>query len=106
MKIKYDPSADAATIYLYGENETPAFGFSYGCDATQVKGQIHLDFDIDNRLIRIEILQASKKLPASLLSQAQTLKPPKKGGQDARTIDDIVDLLQKSAPDASTQKKA
>jgi uncharacterized protein YuzE len=74
MKITYDPSVDAALIYFYEEEETVYSGFTYGCDASEVKGQIHLDFDISDRLIRIEVLQASKKLPASLLAQAQILK--------------------------------
>jgi uncharacterized protein YuzE len=70
MKIQYDRSVDAAYISFLGENEGPSFGFSYTCDAKKVGGQINLNFDISGRLIGIEILQASKKLPASLIADA------------------------------------
>jgi uncharacterized protein YuzE len=68
MKIRYDRSVDAAYISFVGESEGPSFGFAYACDAQEVGGQINLNFDISGRLIGIEILQASKKLPASLIA--------------------------------------
>lgn len=67
MKIRYDPSVDAAYIDLACDGETSSFGFTYACDPAEVDGQIHLDFDLSGRLIGIEILQASKKLPPALL---------------------------------------
>jgi uncharacterized protein YuzE len=70
MKIRYDRSVDAAYISLLGDTEESSFGFAYACDAKEVGGQINLDFDISGRLIGIEILQASKKLPVSLLANA------------------------------------
>jgi uncharacterized protein YuzE len=68
MKISYDPSVDAAYINLIDGNESPSFGFSYTCDPAEVGGQINLNFDVMGRLMGIEILQASIKLPKSILA--------------------------------------
>jgi len=67
MKIKYDPSVDAAYIQLKAEDDRTPFGSTYCCDPKEVEGQIHLDFDSDGRLIGIEVLQASQKLPLYLI---------------------------------------
>lgn len=68
MKVRYDHSVDAAYINLAEGSESTSFGFTYACDPGEVGGQIHLDFDAMGRLIGIEVLQASKMLPASLLA--------------------------------------
>ena len=68
MKIRYDAAVDAAYIDLRSEGDDFPFGFTYCCDPLEVGGQIHLDFDSQGRLIGIEVLQASKKLPASFIS--------------------------------------
>jgi uncharacterized protein YuzE len=70
MKIRYDRSVDAAYVSFLGDSEEASFGFAYSCDPKEVGGQINLDFDISGRLIGIEILQASKTLPASLIANA------------------------------------
>jgi uncharacterized protein YuzE len=70
MKLRYDRSVDAAYISFLEDSEGPSFGFSYTCDPKEIGGQINLDFDISGRLIGMEILQASKKLPASLIANA------------------------------------
>jgi uncharacterized protein YuzE len=67
MKIKYDPTVDAAYISLANDESAGDFGFTYACDPIEVDGQIHLDFDVSGVLIGIEVLQASKKLPPHLL---------------------------------------
>jgi uncharacterized protein YuzE len=73
MKITYDKSADAAYIYFI-ENPQPGWvKFTYPCNPSQIKGMINLDFDQDGRLGDIEILDASKKLPAELLKLAEQL---------------------------------
>ena len=54
MKITYDPKADAVYIYLtekISEAETH-----------EVEEDIALDFDADERLVGIEVLDASKRL--------------------------------------------
>ena len=40
---------------------------TYPCDPQEVKGMINLDFDEEGRLLGIEVLDASKKLPPDLL---------------------------------------
>ena len=72
MKLRYDSSVDAAYITLLGDDDVPSFGSTYACDPAEVKGQIHLDFDLDGRLIGIEVLQASKKLPMSMLRKCSS----------------------------------
>ena len=54
MKIRYDAAVDAAYIDFSSDNKSNHLGFTYCCDPTEVGGQIHLDFDDEGRLIRIE----------------------------------------------------
>jgi uncharacterized protein YuzE len=46
---------------------------TYGCDPEEVGGQIHLDFDKEGRLIGIEVLDASQKLPPAVLKSASAI---------------------------------
>jgi uncharacterized protein YuzE len=74
MKVRYDPSVGAAYIALLSDDDVSSFGFTYACDPQQVRGQIHLDFDVSGRLTGIEVLQASKILPSSLLNEYELKK--------------------------------
>lgn len=67
MKITYDQSTDAAYIYLIDEIKPGGVAKTYCCDPQEVDGQIHLDFDAGGRLIGIEVLDASRRLPSVLL---------------------------------------
>lgn len=67
MKISYDDKVDAVYISFASDNELGAVAKTYPCDPIEVGGEINLDFDVDRRLIGIEILDASKKLPLTLL---------------------------------------
>ncbi len=67
MKLSYDRSVDAAYIQLAREIAAGGVAKTYPCDPLEVSGQINLDFDAEGRLIGIEILDASKKLPPELL---------------------------------------
>lgn len=68
MRVEYDSERDQAYIYLVDEARAGAdFGFTYPCDPTEIGGMIQLDFDREGRLIGIEVLGASQKLPAELL---------------------------------------
>jgi len=69
MKVTYDKSVDAAYIYFTDNYEPGEVKKTYPCDPTEVKGMINLDFDKDGRLIGIEVMDASKKLPPELLVQ-------------------------------------
>ncbi|MBI3694243.1 MAG: DUF2283 domain-containing protein [Acidobacteria bacterium] len=73
MRITYDPSVDAAYIYLSSKIARGAVARTYPCDPSEVKAEINLDFDASGRLIGIEVLEASRKLPADLLKQAEVL---------------------------------
>ena len=70
MRITYSPEADAAYIYLVPEIKPGGVKMTYLCDPLETKGMINLDFDCDGRLIGIEVLGASRKLPAKLLEEA------------------------------------
>lgn len=74
LKVTYDASVDAAYVYLV-EADSSRFGFTYACDPSQVDGQIHLDFDLEGRLIGIEVLQASAKLPSDLIGLHPSNRP-------------------------------
>ena len=65
MKVEYNPTIDAAYIYLDSSRSVRATK-TYACDPEEVDGQIHLDFDDAGRLIGIEVLGASHKLPQSV----------------------------------------
>lgn len=67
MKITYDETVDAAYIYLK-DIQPGGVKKTYPCDPDKVDGLINLDFDENNILVGIEILDASKKLPKELLS--------------------------------------
>lgn len=68
MKISYDKSVDAAYIYLTDETEAGGVAKTYCCDPLEVNGQIHLDFDREGRLIGIEVLGASQRLPEAVIT--------------------------------------
>ncbi len=73
MKITYDPSADAAYIYLTPAVDQGQVDRTYACDPVEVGGQINLDFDALGRLLGIEVLDASRKLPELLLKAAEII---------------------------------
>jgi len=66
MKMTLDRKADAAYIRL-AQIGSGSVEWTYPCDPLEVKGQINLDFDAEGRLVGIEVLDASKKLPVELL---------------------------------------
>ncbi|MER7982721.1 DUF2283 domain-containing protein [Streptomyces sp. NPDC095817] len=73
VKVTYDKTADAAYVHLT-EPQTPVkSAYMYPCDPVDADGMINLDFDKQGRLIGIEILAASTKLPTYLLQTAKRL---------------------------------
>lgn len=58
MKIEIDKEVDAAYIYLEEQIKT-----GEAARTINVNGDIILDFDSSNRLVGIEVLNASKNLP-------------------------------------------
>ncbi|MHB0915648.1 MAG: DUF2283 domain-containing protein [Thermoleophilia bacterium] len=67
MWITYDQDADAAYIYLR-EIEAGGSVKTYPCDPLEVDGMINLDFDKEGRLVGIEVLGASNKLPPEVIN--------------------------------------
>lgn len=70
MRIEYDESIDAAYVYLSDEgSESVAASRTVPGDPVEA-GFINLDFDAENRLIGLEILNASRRLRPSALRTA------------------------------------
>jgi len=67
MRIICDKSVDAAYIYLTDIKRGEAKK-TYSCDLRE-SGEINLDFDANGRLLGIEILDASKKLPEGFFDE-------------------------------------
>lgn len=69
IKVTYDKEADAVYIYL---TVIPPAGvaFTYPCDPLETKGMINLDFNKNNQLLGIEVMDASKKLPKEIIEEA------------------------------------
>jgi len=68
MKVTYDGSVNAAKIYL----KYP-IGPGEAARTQVVDENINLDFDSSGRLIGIEVLFASHKLPKELLATAEII---------------------------------
>ncbi len=80
MRVTFDRGANAVYIYL-AEGEAAAGG-TYVCgedeevnrhDVARHARGIHLDFNRKGRLIGIEVLNATEKLPYELLEKAERL---------------------------------
>lgn len=69
MKIKYDPSVDAA--YLYLVEKLDGHLTTVAISDPDLPGSIHLDFGLDGRLAGIEFLAASAILPSALLESSR-----------------------------------
>lgn len=67
MRVTVNHEADAAYFYLVDEPGEVAS--TYLCDADEVGGMINLDFNSAGQLIGIEVLDASRMLPASLVAR-------------------------------------
>ncbi len=70
MRITFDPAADAAMIYLVDRVPDGGVARSEVCDVEFIGGAVILDLDADDRLLAIEVLGASKLLPADVVAQA------------------------------------
>lgn len=70
MRITYDKTVDAAYIYIVDSISPGEVEITYTCDPKEA-GMINLDFDKNGRLLGIEILGASKKLPPEVCNSAE-----------------------------------
>ncbi|SOD91436.1 DUF2283 domain-containing protein [Streptomyces sp. Ag109_G2-15] len=73
VKVTYDKSVNAAYVYFTEPHVRVNSARMYPCDPVGVDGMINLDFDEQGRLIGIEVLAASSKLPEYLLQSAERL---------------------------------
>lgn len=72
LRATFDPATDAVYIYLTAIRPGEAIK-QHVCDEPDAKGDVILDFDAEGRLLGIEVLHASKALPAELLERAERL---------------------------------
>lgn len=73
FRVTYDAKANAAYLYLTEPQAARRVGRMYPCDPIAVDGMINLNFDDDGRLIGVEVLGASTKLPRYVLDQAERI---------------------------------
>jgi uncharacterized protein YuzE len=73
IKVTYDKTANAAYIYFTDPQARVRSAHTYPCDPIDVDGMINLDFDEQGRLIGIEVLAATAKLPEYVLQAAERL---------------------------------
>ena len=70
LRVTYDGRADAAYIHLKHIGNGEVFGTR---DLDPYDWDIHVDFDEGDVLLGIEVLNASRRLPAGLLAQAERI---------------------------------
>ncbi|MFB4427055.1 DUF2283 domain-containing protein [Streptomyces sp. QL37] len=73
VRVTYDKTVNAAYVYLTEPKARVKSARMYPCNPVDVDGMINLDFDEQGRLIGIEVLAASSKLPEYLLQSAERL---------------------------------
>ncbi|WP_328322506.1 DUF2283 domain-containing protein [Streptomyces sp. NBC_00388] len=73
VRVTYDKTVDAAYVYLTEPQARVNSARMYPCDPVDVDAMINLDFDEHGRLIGVEVLAASSKLPEYLLQSAERL---------------------------------
>lgn len=73
VRITYDQEANAAYVYFADPQAQLKVARMYACDPVQVGGMINLDFDESGRLIGVEVLGSTSKLPKYMLDSAERL---------------------------------
>jgi len=67
LRIAYDEQVDAAHVYL--DEDGGPVAKTVPLDPREINGEINLDFDVDGRLIGIEVQDATRFLPPRLLRE-------------------------------------
>lgn len=70
MRFTYDPDADAAFVYIVDQIDPGQVARSEMCDIEIQEGAVILVLDADERLLGIELLGASRLVPADVLDRA------------------------------------
>ncbi len=73
MKITLDRSINAAYISFAEKFGDDCPVRTYPCDPNEVGGEINIDFDSAGQLVGIEVLDATRLLPADLLQVAEII---------------------------------
>lgn len=76
MRVSYDHEADRIYIDLTREPVWNWEGSALMLPPSQVGTVIHLHFDKEERLIALDVQDASKTLPPELLAEAEPYSPP------------------------------
>ena len=71
MRLTYDRSTDAAYLYFAHTIEPGEIAHGHVCDIEIQEGAVIMQFDVEDRLLGIEILGASKILRRSVLDAAE-----------------------------------
>lgn len=71
LEVRYDPEADAAYIYVVPRGPGRAVARTKFLDVELENSAISVDFDAANTVLGVEILGASRVLPANLLSESE-----------------------------------
>jgi uncharacterized protein YuzE len=69
LRVTYDEEVDAAYIYLVPEIEVGGAARTVPVDGGEDPWMVNLDVDSDGRIIGIEVLDASRRLPLALLAE-------------------------------------
>lgn len=72
LEIRYDAEADAAYIYVVPRGPARSVARTRFCDVELEGAAISVDLDATNSVLGIEILGASKVLPAALLTEPES----------------------------------
>lgn len=69
LRVTYDDLANAAYIYLVPEIEAGGVARTVPVDGGDDPWMVNLDVDSDGRIIGLEVLDASRRLPPELLAE-------------------------------------
>ena len=69
MDTEYDPQADSAFVWLTAKPTGKKSVVHKELWPEELKGKIGLLFDVNKKLIGVEVLEASNYLPAELLTK-------------------------------------
>jgi uncharacterized protein YuzE len=67
LRVTYDPEADAAYIYLVPNVQSSGVARTVPVDGGDHPWMVNLDVDSDGQIVGVEVLDARRLLPASLL---------------------------------------
>jgi uncharacterized protein YuzE len=69
VRVTYDAEVDAAYIYLESAPQPGSAVTTLSLDPREVNGEVNIDLDFEGRIIGIEVLEASRLLPAGFVQE-------------------------------------